>query len=72
MANEARIFVLFDARARSGDTDEAAVLDTAESEQEARSCKGDYPEDSIWFEYEPIEGEKDQWQEIGARYDIKV
>jgi len=66
-----RLFVLFDARARSGDTDAAVVLDTAESEREARSRQGAWPKDSIWYEYKPIPGKKDEVEEVGARYDIK-
>ena len=46
-------FILYDARARfSMDTDEATVLETADSEKEAKSCKGDFAADSIWVEYD--------------------
>ena len=69
--SEPKMFVLFDARARSGDTDDAAVLDTAESESEAKSCRGDWPTDSIWYEYKPKPGKDNEWDEVGARYDIK-
>jgi hypothetical protein len=48
------MFVLYDGRAKTGDTDDASVLDTADTEAEAR-CAGrtawqDY--DAIWYEYE--------------------
>lgn len=46
------MFLLFDGRARSGDTDAAAILDSAKNADEARrqsvSWKGT---DAIWFEY---------------------
>ena len=68
---EKRMFVLFDGRARSGDTDDAAVLDTADSEAGAKSCKGDWPKDSIWYEYRPSDsGKENEWTEVGPRYDI--
>jgi hypothetical protein len=41
-----KLFVLYDERAKSGDVDDAAVLDTSTSEP--NSC-GDY--DAIWYEY---------------------
>ena len=51
-------FILFDGRAKSGDTDDAAVLDTAEDEIEARevgrSIHGNT--DATWFEYDCLDG----------------
>jgi hypothetical protein len=52
-----KTFILYDGRARTtGDTEEATVLDTAESEDEIRQLQSDYPHqhptDSIWYEYE--------------------
>ncbi len=66
-------FILYDGRARfTLDTDEATVLDTADTEKEARSCKGDWPEDSIWVEYdiETRDG-KDFATNENFRWDIK-
>lgn len=47
---EHRMFLLYDARARLGSTDDATVLDTAASEKEAQNTLKHWPEDSIWFE----------------------
>jgi len=52
-----KTFILYDGRARStGDTDEAMVLDTAESEDEIKQMQSDWPHanpvDAIWYEWE--------------------
>lgn len=54
MAN--KTFILYDGRAKCGDPDDAAVLVTAESEEEAREdgqldWKG---HDAIWYEYDLV------------------
>lgn len=51
-----KMFILYDGRARYGDEDNAAVLVTAETEREARSYRGDFNSDSIWFEYKLVDG----------------
>lgn len=55
----AKLFVLYDERARSGDTDSAAVLATADDAREARSERATgvsngyrYYAGSVWAEYE--------------------
>jgi len=48
-----KMFLLYDVRARTtGDTDKAEVMDTAESEDEAREAGKLHPADSLWYEYE--------------------
>lgn len=49
-------FILWDGRAKGGDTDDASVVDTADTEQEAREAgltqwRG---YDAIWFEYTEV------------------
>lgn len=49
-----KIFILYDGRAKSGDTDDSDVMDMATSEKQARkeglgTWKG---YDAIWYEYE--------------------
>lgn len=64
-------FILFDGRARvTGDTDDAIVMVVADSLEEARSYKGSYGEDSIWFEYKFVSD--DHAEEVGPRYDIET
>lgn len=48
----AKLFVLYDARARGGDPDDAAVLVTENSASAAKTWRGDWPSDSVWFEYD--------------------
>lgn len=48
----AKLFVLYDARARGGNTDDAAVLVSETSLRGAKDWRGDWPTDSIWFEYD--------------------
>jgi hypothetical protein len=54
----AKLYVLFDGRAKGGDTDGAVVMDTAEIELEAvwegRGMWKGY--DAVWYEYD-VEGE---------------
>jgi signal transduction histidine kinase len=51
-----KLFILYDGRAKSGDTDNAAVLCTARSEAEAIDDSCDFEDvDGIWFEYD-VEG----------------
>ena len=67
----AKMFILYDGRARmSGETDDAAVLDTADSEKEARSRRGDWPEDSIWCEYD-IDADRKTLINEQFRFDIR-
>ncbi len=49
-----KTFILYDGRALAGDPDDASVLDTAETEQEARQA-GQHTwagYDAIWYEYD--------------------
>jgi len=50
-----KFFFLYDGRARCGDTDEAMVCDSAETEVEVRDqsdfTKKHFP-DGVWFEYD--------------------
>ena len=52
----AKMFILYDARARLGDTDDATVFVTANSEREARSYRGKFQADGVWYEYDLING----------------
>ena len=69
----AKHFVLFDGRAKSLDTDDAVVMDVADSEHEAiaasRSHRG---VDAIWYEYKLTDGTKEPpvYEEVGPRFDI--
>ena len=52
-----KIYVLYDVRAKSGDTDDATVLVTATTERETRhpfnkKMKADY--EGVWYEYDDI------------------
>ena len=49
-----KIFILYDGRALAGDQDDAAVLATAHSEEDARNAgKTDWADhDVIWYEYD--------------------
>lgn len=49
------MFLLFDGRARGGDTDEATCFLCAETEEECRETGSDYGDDAIWFE-QKVEG----------------
>ena len=65
-----KCFVLHDGRAKSGDTDDASVLITAHSEQEARKDgRGWSGYDAIWYEYDVVNG---QAVNEKARWDIPV
>jgi len=56
----AKMFLLYDGRARAGDTDDASVLDTAHSEVEIKawrkSHKEMYGDDVVWAEYDDDKG----------------
>jgi len=50
-------FVLFDGRARSGDTDDAQVIDTANTEREAKRITREnmsviWMTDAVWYQYD--------------------
>ena len=48
-----KLFILFDARAQSGDTEDAIALDTANSEKQARRISKDHQgERAVWYEYD--------------------
>jgi hypothetical protein len=65
-----KCFVLYDGRAKSGDTDDASVLITAHSEQEARKDGREWSGyDAIWYEYDVVKGVATNEK---ARWDIKV
>lgn len=52
-----KMFILYDGRAKDGDTERAAVLITAESEQEAQRWSHDFKNfDAVWFEYDMVDG----------------
>lgn len=49
----AKLFVLYDGRARFGDTEDASIMTTAESEGEAIGESQDWEDvDGIWYEYD--------------------
>lgn len=48
----ARLYILYDGRAASGDTDDAIVYTTARSLREARRDKREMFPDAVIFEYE--------------------
>jgi hypothetical protein len=53
-----KIYVLYDARAKGGDTDKASIYVTASSEAEAREDGQDEAwQDGIWYEYDIINEE---------------
>lgn len=55
---EKKVFILYDGRAQSGDTDDASVLCTASSEREAkRDSRTFYHVSAIWYEYDLINNE---------------
>lgn len=55
---EGKIYVLYDGRAKSGDTSRAAVLVSASSLYEARNDHRDFAHvDGVWFEYDTDGGE---------------
>lgn len=61
-----KCFILYDGRAKSGDTDDASVLVTAHSEREARHDSQNWSGyDAIWYEYDVRDGrvinEKVRW-----------
>jgi hypothetical protein len=48
-----KLFILYDARAGSGDTDDASVLDTANSKREMKRISRDHwGENVVWYEYD--------------------
>lgn len=53
------LFVLYEGRARCGDTDDASVLDTAESEEEVRDQAqfviDNFPDGVVWYQYDDID-----------------
>lgn len=51
-------FLLYDGRARWGDTDRAAIFDTADTEAEARRAGREIwdRQDAVWFEYDHATG----------------
>jgi hypothetical protein len=64
-----KLFILYDARAQSGDTDDALVLDTASTERECRRISADHAgEHALWYEYDDKNGQ--QLVNGKARYDL--
>ena len=50
---KAKVFILYDGRAKLGNTDEASVYTVANSEAEARGEGNDDAwQDGIWYEYD--------------------
>jgi hypothetical protein len=51
-----KVFILYDGRAKFGDTEDAAVLVTAPSEQEAwNDSRTNFKDvDAVWFEYDLV------------------
>ena len=66
-----KIFILYDGRAKSGDTDDAAVMDVADSVAEAwqasRQCWRNI--DAIWYENN-FDDKGEVATEVGPRWDI--
>lgn len=56
MTDGQRVWLIFDARAWSGDTSEAYVLDTAQSRREAMRERRHYPGCAV-YSYEDRDGE---------------
>lgn len=54
-----KLFILYDGRAKSGDTDRASIYVTADSEKEARE-DGQEPawNDGVWYEYDRVPAER--------------
>ena len=52
-----KLFILYDGRAKNGDTDSACVYVTASSEKEAKKDgKDESWQDGVWFEYDCVDG----------------
>jgi hypothetical protein len=52
----ARFFILYDARARDGDTLESSILCTAQSEVDIAVCNELFADqEAVWFEYDQHE-----------------
>ena len=47
-----KLYILYDYRATSGDTSQAAVLTTAESLKEVKVDSRDWSKDCVWFVYD--------------------
>jgi hypothetical protein len=45
-------YILYDGRANVMNTDDCAILCTAQSKKEAVKYSRDFAEDSVWFEYD--------------------
>jgi len=54
MSEHGRLFILYDGRAKMGEPSEASIMDTADTEEEARkSGQEDWKDyDAIWYEYQ--------------------
>lgn len=69
----AKHFILFDGRAKAGDTDNAVIMDVADTEGEARRASKSWRDyDVIWYEYkftEVLNGTP-TYEEVGPRWDI--
>lgn len=52
-----KFYILYDKRARGGDTDDATILSTANSEGETHLDRRQKREfDGVWFEYDDVDG----------------
>ena len=49
-----RVWILYDSRAAHGETDDAAIYETCESEREARRNRKDWP-DAVCYRYDIVE-----------------
>jgi hypothetical protein len=68
-----RIFILYDGRAKYGDTDDAICMDTAMSEEEAAELsQGMWADhDAIWYETKLVGDQKNPlYEEVGPRHDL--
>jgi hypothetical protein len=67
-----KLFVLYDGRAKFMDTDDATVMDTAESVAEARATSENWRDhDAVWFEYNvQHEGDTEVLHDETMRADI--
>lgn len=62
-----KLYVLYDGRARLGETDDATAYTTERSEEECLRTADTYGVDAIWYEYDE---EGDQLVNETIRYDL--
>ena len=65
---EKRVYVLYDGRACSGDTDDASVILAVESHREAKACRGEYGDMACYSyreENSELVDERFEWNYFG-------